>query len=232
MLKQIKTWFQSVLGTGGIAGWFFGYFTVKYSKWTKYDQIRVGYERNPVVASIVDRIAQLTADVPVYIKYRATTGGGEGQTYDHPVLHALDRFAGGRKQLISLIATNYLVTGEVYIVKLRDPVDPKRIIAFEVLPSDMTDPVVEKNGPMISHYECRTPTGVKRFKRQDIIYICKRSLSDPVHGFSFVAALQKRSASSRKHTEHCSDCTRRRLRNWLRRRKSCSNFTTTARDHA
>jgi HK97 family phage portal protein len=176
------------LGSPSMRAFIWGRGTTDYSKWDKRKMVEQGYERNPVFAAIVDRVADLVSHVPVYVEYRGRNGKKE-TTYEHPILDALDRSDTGRKALVQRVASYLMVTGEGYLQKEFTEIEGnKRPLGFIVLPSQYTNPIQGTYQNPISAFEILDKSRV-RLEVDEVVYIRKPSLSEYFHGTSYTTAL-------------------------------------------
>ncbi len=160
-----------------------------YSKWSKIDMVQQAYERNPAFAAIVDRVADLVSNLPVYVEY---TGDNyrEGPTQRHGILEAMERSNGGRKGLIELTAKFLMVTGEAYLQKmLFEKRDGRQdLTGFVVMPAQHTNPIQGTPAQPVMGFEY-IEKGRETFQAHEVVYIRKPSLSEYFHGNSPVTAL-------------------------------------------
>jgi HK97 family phage portal protein len=155
-----------------------------YTRWDKRNMIEQAYERNPAVAAIVDSVAELVSALPVYVEYR-----GKKQTFEHPILDALDRSYGGRKSIIDTTTRYLMITGEGYLQKvLYGEGMNAELTSFVSLPSQFTQPI---QGTPIQPIEAfqYLQYGRTVIPFSDMVYVRRQSLSEYFHGNAPVLAI-------------------------------------------
>lgn len=185
-------WFQrqlqKMMGSRAFRAILWGQGTTDYTKWDKRKLIEQGYERNPVFASIVDRISLLVADLPLYVEYNETSGKRR-QTTMHPLLRAMERSDNGMQSFIQRSVLYYLVCGETYLQKLIYEQGGKRkLMGFVVLPAQYTNPIQGTPANPIIGYQL-VQNGTVNFGADDVISVQMPSLSEYFHGTGYGVSL-------------------------------------------
>jgi HK97 family phage portal protein len=170
---------QKMLGSRVFSAILYGNGYTDYTRWNKRTMVEQAYERNPVNAAITDRIAGLTANLPIYVECDSVNGK-RVQSYSHPILDVLNRSDGGAKQLIDTVSRFLDVTGEGYLQKL---IVGDRVVGLVILPSQYTNPIQGTPYNPIKGYEYLQYQRVT-LEADQVIYIRRQSLSEYWHGNS------------------------------------------------
>lgn len=182
-MGKIATYFQTLaskmIGSRVFYAILYGQGYTDYTRWNKRMMVEQAYERNPVNAAITDRIAGLTANLPIYIECNSTNGK-RTQTYNHPILDVLNRADGGIKAVIDTLSRYIDVTGEGYLQKLVFKDTPLSVV---VLPSQFTNPIQGTPFNPIIGFEY-LQNGRVILEQKEVIYIRRQSLSEYWHGNS------------------------------------------------
>lgn len=175
----IGSFAQKMLGSRVFSAILYGNGYTDYTRWNKRTMVEQAYERNPVNAAITDRIAGLTANLPIYVEC-TSVNGKRVQSYSHPMLDALKRSEGGFRQIVDTLSRFIDVTGEGYLQKL---MSGDRVIGLVILPSQYTNPIQGTPYDPIKGYEYLQYQRIT-LKANEVIYIRRQSLSEYWHGNS------------------------------------------------
>lgn len=174
---------RKFIGSRAFQGILWGNYSTSYTRWNKRQLVEQGYGRNPVFSAICERIAELVADLPVYVEAEARDGRAT-HSDRHPLLDAMDRSDQGFHSIIKRTTLYLVVTGEAYIQKLFFENDGRKsLVGFVVLPADFTNPIQGNPMQPVIGYEY-IQNGRVVFDKDEVIYISNPSIVDYLHGNS------------------------------------------------